>query len=313
MTAWVLGLDGGGSKTALAYADASGRIDGPYLAPGINPFDQPDWAAGLTRLLRAHPAPGPLASATLGLPGYGESPQVSSQQEHLCRELLDSPVSVMNDVEAAFVGAFAGEPGVLLLAGTGSMAWGSGGGQQVRTGGWGEGFGDEGSAYWLGRQALSLASQALDGRHAETAFAEALLAPLLVVVDQPHLLGWYYGLTHARSQVAALAERVDALAASGQPTARSLMQQGAAQLAVHVQAARTRLNRPDLPWSHAGSVLNSETVRSVLEEQLGPPVVPRLPPLGGSLLHAARQAGFQTDGDWQAHLAHGLHSFPVPG
>jgi len=313
MTAWVLGLDGGGSKTALAYADASGRIAGPYLAPGINPFDQPDWAAGLTRLLRAHPAPGPLAHATLGLPGYGESPEVSSQQERLCRELLDSPVSVMNDVEAAFVGAFASEPGVLLLAGTGSMVWASSGGQQVRTGGWGEGFGDEGSAYWLGRQALSLASQALDGRHPDAAFAESLLKPLLATVDQPHLLDWYYRLTHVRSQVAALAERVDALAASGQPTACWLLQQGAAQLAVHVRAARTRLDRPDLPWSHAGSVLNSETVRSVLREQLGPPAAPKLPPLGGPLLHAARQAGFQTDGGWQANLAQGLRSSTVPG
>ena len=303
---WVLGLDGGGSKTALAYANRGGEVIGPYHAPGINPFDQPGWKAGLTAFLHAHPAPGTLSAATLGLPGYGESPEVSARQRGLSRELVLAPLNVMNDVEAAFVGAFAGGPGVLLLAGTGSMAWGSDGHRQVRAGGWGEGFGDEGSAYWIGKEALSLASQALDGRHPDQGFAAGLLTPLFgqlpvgELPGQAALLDWYYGLPHVRSGVAALARRVDELADQGQGTALGLLDRAARQLALHVQAARAQLGGDHLPWSHAGSVVNSHTVLARLEPLLGQaPLPPVLPPLGGALLHAAQQAGFNAGPDWQ--------------
>ncbi|CAM3599371.1 N-acetylglucosamine kinase [Deinococcus frigens] len=219
---WVLGLDGGGSKTALAYVSGAGEVVGPFYAPGINPFDRPEWEAVLRAFLTGHPAPGPLARAALGLPGYGESPAFSARQTAVCTELLPTcPHSVMNDVEAAFTGAFTGGPGVLLLAGTGSMAWADDGANQLRVGGWGEGFGDEGSAYWTGRRALGLASQALDGRHADADFAQALLTPVLGgPPTQPDLLMWYYGQAHVRSAVATLARSVDDLAGDGQPTGR---------------------------------------------------------------------------------------------
>lgn len=310
---WVLGLDGGGSKTALAYANRAGEVVGPFYAPGINPFDQPEWEAGLSALLRAHPEPGPLSCAALGLPGYGESPTISERQLDVSTELLACPLSVLNDVEAAFVGAFAGGPGVLLLAGTGSMAWAGNGVRQVRAGGWGDGFGDEGSAYWIGRQALSLASQALDGRHPDAGFANGLLTPLFgQVPNQAQLLDWYFGLKHVRSGVAALARTVDALAAQGQSTALTLLRAAADQLARHVQAARRLLGDPALAWSYAGSVLNSQVILQSLQAALGSaPRPPCLPPLGGALFHAARQAGFNTDYDWQRSLTTALFR-PAP-
>ena len=112
---WVLGLDGGGSKTALAYFGADGTLAGPYYAPGINPFDRPDWAERLTAFLAQHPAPGPLAHATLGLPGYGESPDITARQDQVCLSLIASPQTRMNDVQAAFLGAFPAGVGALLL------------------------------------------------------------------------------------------------------------------------------------------------------------------------------------------------------
>lgn len=288
-----MGLDGGGSKTALAYLHVSGALAGPFVGPGVNPFDQPAWEARLAELLAAHPAPGPLAHATLGLPGYGEAPEVSGQQRAACAALLPAPHSVMNDVEAAFRGAFGDAPGALLLAGTGSMVWASDGAQTVRSGGWGDAFGDEGSAYWIGRQALSLASRALDGRWPDAAFAPALLSPVLgTAPDQARVLAWTYGLPHLRSGVAALARGVDRLAEEGQPTAQGLLRDAAELLADHVRAARGRLAAPELPWSGAGSVLGSRTLGGHLRVLLGDPVPARLPPLGGALAHAAREAGW---------------------
>ncbi|QFP75704.1 N-acetylglucosamine kinase [Deinococcus sp. AJ005] len=306
---WVLGLDGGGSKTALAYVSGAGEVVGPFYAPGINPFDRPDWEAVMRAFLSAHPAPGPLVRASLGLPGYGESPAFSARQAGVCADLLGPcPHSVMNDVEAAFVGAFAGGPGALLLAGTGSMVWAEdcspqGGARQIRTGGWGEGFGDEGSAYWIGRRALGLASQSLDGRHTDADFAQALLTPVLDgPPTQTDLLMWYYGQTHVRSAVAKLARSVDELADAGQPTARTILLEASKLLAQHVMAARRQLGQPDLPWSYAGSVLGSRTVLGALTTLLGTPQPPALPPLGGALFHAASRAGFTTDTDWQTRV-----------
>jgi glucosamine kinase len=295
---WVLGLDGGGSKTALAYFGAGGELVGPFHAPGINPFDRPDWAARLGAFLKAYPSPGPLAHATLGLPGYGETPTVSAQQEEVCQALLGVPHTLMNDVQAAFLGAFPGGVGALLLAGTGSMAWASDGVRQVRAGGWGEGFGDEGSAYWIGRQALGWASQALDGRHADVAFPDLLLAEVLGgEVSPARLLAWHHAQAHPRSAVAALARRVDTLAQAGQPTALALLDAAARHLAAHIHAVRRQLGRPELPWSRAGSVLNSGVLLAALSRELGTAArPPDLPPLGGALHHAALCAGLLRPG-----------------
>lgn len=299
---WVLGLDGGGSKTALAYLGAGGELVGPYSAPGINPFDRPDWAGQLASFLRAHPAPGPLAHATLGLPGYGETPAVSAQQQEVCRALVGVPHTLMNDVQAAFLGAFPGGVGALLLAGTGSMAWASDGLRQVRAGGWGEGFGDEGSAYWIGRQALGRASQALDGRHPDSAFPGLLLRGVLgdgdhEEVSPARLLAWHHAQVHPRSAVAALARRVDTLAQARQPTALALLDAAARHLAEHIHAVRRRLSRPELPWSRAGSVLNSDLLLAALAREVGTAArPPDLPPLGGALHHAALCAGLLRPG-----------------
>lgn len=289
---WVLGLDGGGSKTALAYLSRKGQLSGPFHAPGINPFDRPAWAEGLATLLATHPPPGPLVAATLGLPGYGESPAITQQQAEVCGRLISIPCTLVNDVHAAFLAAFPGGVGALLLSGTGSMAWASDGVRHVRAGGWGDGFGDEGSAFWIGRAALGLAAQALDGRHPDRAFPELLLSEILRGAVHPAaLLEWHHTLPHVRSGVAALARTVDRLATDGQPTALGVIEAAAQELARHVHAVRSQLRRPELPWSYAGSVTGSPLLRATLARSLGKPTPPALPPLGGPLYHAAVCAG----------------------
>ena len=292
---WVMGLDGGGSKSALAYTSQDGDVLGPFLGPGISPFDQPRWPEVLTTLLATHPAPGPLLHATLGLPGFGEDDDVTARQENVVRRLVPAPTTVMNDVELAFRSAFEGGVGVLLLVGTGSMVWASDGSRSVRTGGCGEGFGDEGSGHWIGREALSIVGQTLDGRLNAQDFTRALLQRLEIPASTPEaeqqaLISWYYRQEHARSAVAALAVTVEALAQRGDPDALTLLDAAAALLVRHVQAARARLGLPGLPWSFAGGVMQSELLRATLTVRLGAPRPPALPPVWGALRHAASQA-----------------------
>ena len=293
---WVLGLDGGGSKSALAYVNQDGQVVGPFLGSGISPFDQPRWPEILSTLLARHPAPGPVCHATLGLPGYGEDPQVTARQEEVIRLLVPVPASVMNDVELAFHGAFEWGVGALLLSGTGSMVWASNGLRSIRVGGCGEGFGDEGSGHWIGREALSIAAQTLDGRLSAQDFTQALLRQLEIPTSSPEdeqraLISWYYGQEHARSAVAALAETVDALAQCGDMAAQALLERAADQLVRHVQAARARLEQPGLPWSYAGGVMQSGLLRAAVTARLGvPPQPPAFPPVWGALRHAVLQA-----------------------
>jgi N-acetylglucosamine kinase len=128
------------------------------------------------------------AAAILGLPVHGEVEAISERQRTVASNVFSCPHLVLNDVEVAFDGAFASDDGVLVLAGTGSMAWAKVGGESARFGGWGNAFGDEGSAFWIGREALSLASQALDGRIEAPGFAEAVISASSV--DPFRLIEW---------------------------------------------------------------------------------------------------------------------------
>lgn len=318
----VLGLDGGGSKTLMALAARDGRVTRVLTSDGINPLDAAHWREPLDAMFeRLRVELRKLDGAALGMPGYGEVPHVSAAQAAAVGSRLGCPHSLHNDVEMAFDGAFLGQPGVLILAGTGSMAWaqaqGSGpheggahsGGPPIRVGGWGSAIGDEGSAFWIGREAIARTTRALDGRLAAPEFAEAMLAAMrLPATEAPAaLLGWYHSRPHIRSAVAALATTVDALAAGGDVTARSVMLQAAHHLSDHVEAARRRIGQPDAAWSYAGGVFASAVVCDSMAMRLGTAPRPAiLPPIGGALWRAACQAGWSVDAAWVARLAASL-------
>jgi len=208
----VLGLDGGGSKTLLAVARPNGEARLLARGGGINPLDSANWHDELAAIFAATaPELANVRQAVLGLPAYGEVAVVSAGQEAAVAALLPVPALIQNDVAVAFEGAFADQPGVLILAGTGSMAWGGDGADRsVRVGGWGDGFGDEGSAWWIGHEAVSLTSRVLDGRRAGRDFATAILAAAGLPPDDPHgaLIGWYYGLARRRAEVLSQAAAV---------------------------------------------------------------------------------------------------------
>lgn len=303
----ILGLDGGGTKTLLALADRDGAVRHVARSASLDPFADAGWPAKLESVAADIAWCRPrLAGVVLGLPCHGEAADVSARQVAESRRLFPAPLAVVNDVEAAFDGALVGAAGVLILAGTGSMAWAGDGRRTIRCGGWGDVFGDEGSAYWIGREALGKASRASDGRSGGTAFAELLLDRLGLRPDE--LVGWCYGLRARRTAIAALAHHVDALAEAGEPEARALLARAGDALALHAEACVQRLTLPaSPPWSYAGSVFESRTVMRRVTERLGiAQKPPRLPPLGGALLRAARLAGWPVDDNWIERLGRAL-------
>jgi glucosamine kinase len=302
MPEWVLGLDGGGTKTAFALADQAGNALGPFKGAGINPFDQPRWREEFTALLARCPVdPAEIVFSSFGMPGYGESPRVSGQQLEAARGFAGERCATLNDVAVAFKGALAGQPGVLILAGTGSMVWAGNGAQEIRVGGWGEGFGDEGSAHWIGRRALQTLSWTLDGRLEDLGFHDAMLETI-GARDGAGLIEWFYTLEHPRSSVASLARSVDQLAEAENGTALAILHDASTFLEIHARAAWHRLGLASTArFSYAGSVFNSRTLREALGRMLNPMGhldAPRASPLAGALLDAAQRAQWTVNGAW---------------
>jgi glucosamine kinase len=300
---WILGLDGGGTKTVLALANRAGEVRAVIAGAGINPFDQPAWRAELERLLNQSPVrPNDLAYCCFGMPGYGESETISVAQLEAARGWAGTHCSVLNDVAVAFTGALGGDLGVLVLAGTGSMAWGakdSSGLTAVRVGGWGEGFGDEGSAHWIGLQSLQKLSWVLDGRLEDSGFRDGILHAIGIV--ETGLMDWFYNLEHGRSEIAALAKATDRLAASGNLTAQKILLEAAQQLVSLARAAQQKLRLEHPNFSYAGGVFRSRTILETVQHELKPYgnwLEPRGSPLMGALFEAARGAGWEVNAAW---------------
>ncbi|MGN6488218.1 MAG: N-acetylglucosamine kinase [Devosia sp.] len=314
----IIGIDGGGSKTLVAAADSSGRVTALSRGKATSPLESKSWGAALAEQVQAYAGRADLLAVGAGLPAHGEVEHISAAQCRVIAELFGSvPQRVMNDVDAAHIGAFAGGPGILILAGTGSMAWArDAAGASHRTGGWGETIGDEGSGYWIGRQVLGAVSKSVDGRGPATGLVDAVIELLgLDGGDKVNALeGWVSHFTEPRTQIASLAPVALRLAEAGDAAALAIVERAADELALHVRTLERRLDAPTMSWSYAGGLFSSPALRRATEARLGrAPNPPRLPPIGGALLAAAQHLGWQPDEAWIGRLAASLAALPAPG
>lgn len=304
---WIAAIDGGGTKTLMVVLSQDGTLGPIMRAEGSNPFDKSDWTSVLQLLLSHLPAQ--TAALGVGIAGYDKTRMLGHKQEAVIKEVFSGPVTFSSDVEMACTGAFAGHAGILLLSGTGSVAWATDGrGNQDKVGGWGGLFGDEGSAFWIGRQALSLVTMILDGRNRKDQdffipFVNAMGWPSSREACGSALLEWYGTLQHPRASVAAVAKIISNLAELGLEPARRLMRQAAEHLSNHIDAAQRRFPEMPLPWSYAGGTFQSSFLNEVITARHGTPVEPRLPPVGGGLFSAAHLAGWDPDDAWICRTA----------
>jgi N-acetylglucosamine kinase-like BadF-type ATPase len=301
----VMAMDGGGTKTTLAFANSAGKIVFRKQGASSNPMDNVNWRSNL--FASAGSLAAEATHAVFGFPRFGEIARFDESMSIAATELFSGSFTLKNDVEMALDGAFCDRLGVLLLAGTGSMAMARDAEGKVHcVGGWGDIFGDEGSAYWIGREALSNASQAVDGRLKAPAFAQAILQGLGLdsLNDHQALMGWCYESKHVRSAVAGVAPLVDSLARSGDPIALSILSRAADHLSAHLDTLLNRANASyGRRWSFAGGVFESAVVASNLESRHGKAQPPRLIPVAGGLWRAAKEAMWPIDEAWIATLA----------
>ena len=130
----------------------------------------------------------------------------------------------------------------------------------------------------------------------------------LIGLEPGRLIEWCLGLTARRSAIAALSFHVDTMAETGEPAACAILRRAGDALAAHAAACVRQLDLPlRFAWSHAGSVFLSRAVMGrVVEHLAAEPQPPRLPPVGGALLRAARRAGWTVDDAWIERLNRAL-------
>ena len=195
-----------------------------------------------------------------------------------------------SDYEIALVGAHGQRLGILLLAGTGSLAYGvNDAGESALVGGWGYLIGDEGSGYWLGAQALRAVVRMADGRGRRTLLYDAIMSDLKLA--QPlDVIAWLYGADASRvGEVARLAPLVLACAAQGDSVAQTMVEAGARDLALAVRSVAQRLSlRPQQVVFAGGLLTNVNPLSDLVCDLLGLVAipVPKHPPVLGAAILA---------------------------
>ena len=232
MSRILVGADVGGSKTAVGVSDGNtilARADGGGAA--VRPGRALASASVIAEVVRqALAGAGRLTADVLyvGAAGAGREPERDELRKALRAENIAAKVMVATDIEIALAAAFDDAPGIVVSAGTGSVAVGRDrSGKQHRIGGYGWQMGDEGSGYAIGRAALGAVSRAVDGRSPRTALSDRVLAASHSE-NFDALVRWAAGASPA--EVAALAPHVLDVAAHGDPLAQGIADYAAREL-----------------------------------------------------------------------------------
>lgn len=262
---YLLGVDGGGSKTTALLADEGGHVLGRGVAAASNfqiighqAAQAAIQAAIAAAWADAGLAPQPLAAVCIGLAGVDRPGERTLFHEWAAQAVAqpDARVVIANDAELVLAAGTPAGWGLALICGTGSMAYGcSPDGRLARADGWGHLLGDEGSGYAIGLAALRAVMRAYDGRGPVTALSEAILERwgLATATD---LVPRVYQDLHGKHEIAALAATVETVAAQGDSTAHDILAAAGRELALAAQAVARRLGLvAPVPCALAGGVI----------------------------------------------------------
>ena len=243
----VFGLDGGGTRARLRLADLGNRVLWEGEGEGVNPN-----AIGPELLERrlaelfgramaaAGAAPADFAAGCLGVAGADREEERALLRSILGRLGLGCPVELTADPDVALVGGLGSEEGLILIAGTGSVALARlSDGTRLRAGGYGHYLSDEGSGFYLGFQAIARCMRSMEGRDLPT----SMMGPLLERFGLADPSG-FIGLVYRRFDKAAIAGAAGIVleaAAAGDPLASSIADRAAEELALLVSSVWKRV------------------------------------------------------------------------
>ncbi len=239
----IVGIDGGGTHTRAVALGPQGRL-AAVASAGCGNF-QVLGLSGLEALFaQLRDALGvdlPLGGLCLALAGAGRVAEQESVAALALARGWAAQVQVVSDARAALVGAHGNQPGLVVLAGTGSMVLGRNAeGVEARAGGWGPWLGDEGSGYYLGMEGIRAALRARDGWGPATVLEERLCLAL-GLGDWDQIVRRIYSGELGREGVAALGAEVVAAAQQGDSSAQAIAASGSEALGRQLAAVARKL------------------------------------------------------------------------
>lgn len=299
-----LGVDGGQSSTIALLGDEAGRVTG---AGAGGPCNHAAAGEGRAKFVKAVEESVSGACRQAGIDfreirfeaaclGFSGGPE--DKQALVAEMVRAGRLVVTTDAVVALAGATGGEPGIIVIAGTGSIGFGrNAAGKTARAGGWGYVFGDEGSGFDLARQGLRAALRHEEGWGPAT----SLLAMFLDAggaKSANELLHGFYTAEFPRPRIASFGPLVERAAAEGDQVARGILHKAAAELALLAAAVRRQLFGAGerAVVAHMGGVFRSAVLRDQFRELVeqergnscGPPLYP---PAAGALIEAYRACG----------------------
>jgi len=234
--AYYLGVDGGGSKTTCAVGDEVSLLATVTGGPSnITRVGEVRARESLHQVIReacaaAKIASGQVQRACIGVAGAGRE-EIASAMGKMAAEMIPGEIEVVGDMQIALQAAFGAGPGVIVIAGTGSIAYGRDAqGRTARAGGWGFAISDEGSAHWIGRAAVTTLLRSVDEEKENQAEALPLFRELTAVWNL-HSLSEFVRNANSSPDFAALFPTILRTAEAGDALALRVLAQAGGELA----------------------------------------------------------------------------------
>jgi len=303
---YLIGIDGGGTKTDCAIADLSGKIinqikgkPSNFLVIGVEEAFENLFSLIEENLFQLEGDFADVKQIVIGVAGAGRDEDAmlleKSFKDYAAEEGIHfKGVKVLSDAHIALEGAFPDSVGCILIAGTGSILFGKDeNGIIHRVGGFGRLIGDEGSGYSIGRKALNAVSKASDGRGEETLISELLNAKM----NSGSANGIINKVYTEKLDVASVARIVIQAAEESDPIAEDILDEEADELVLHIRSLINKIQSDNLNVAFSGSLIDNKNFYSDLLKQKIKFTLPNVnivkpasSPLSGAILFAKRIA-----------------------
>lgn len=268
---YVIGIDGGGTKSEAAIADLEGKIFKKIKIGSTNPnkigFEKA--ILNLKKLISKISKNKKIKAAYLGLAGGLERDK--GKREKIRKKLqkfFDFPIFVDGDQKIAFRAGTNEKNGVVVIAGTGAIAMGWKGKKETISGGWDWLIGDQGSGFWVGKRALEEIGKALDGRRKDFKLMKFIFRKLKIKKEVNLYKNFY--CKDFVTKVASISKFVDEFSKKGDRFSKEILIDAAKEVSKMAISVIKKLNfeKEKFPVVLVGGMFKSEIFRKGVENQI---------------------------------------------
>lgn len=265
---YYIGIDGGGTKTSFSIMDEDEKVIAS-IESGTCHYNQVG-LRGMGRVIKAgidtlikdlSITKSSIKCVCLGIAGYGEVKSINKQVDSVLKDILgDMNYIVHSDVHIALMGALAKEDGIVIISGTGSIAYSINKGQFKRAGGWGYSIGDEGSAYWIGNKTIEYLSKEIDGRFEKGPLYYLMRDELKLDDDYDLIIYMNDKIKNSRREIAKLSKICAKAAIDKDENAMNIFKEAGFELGALINVLIKDFEGEKVKVSYIGGVFKSDSL-----------------------------------------------------